>query len=123
MRIFNYLIILAIFSVPSIALASACMEVQNQIYSDIQKYPLTISDKKVDWKNLSWIEAKLGQGKKDVLNGNAVQYTWQCDDESPIAFKVTANNNTVTFVSGVYNLDEGSGIFSKTLNPENTSTQ
>ena len=123
MRILKKLILMAAFSLPTVALASACLDVQNQIYSDIQKYPLTINDKNVAWKNLSWIEAKLGPGKKDVLPDNKVQYTWKCDDESAIPFKVTANNNLVTFVSGVYNLDEGSGVFSKTLYQPIASTE
>lgn len=101
---------------PSLTVASACFDIPNRIYSDTKKYAATIQHQALPWKKLSWLIKQLGSPQISKMANEQMEYAWSCESSIGPTLTVTVNaGGQILSVSGQYNLNSGSGIFTQSL--------
>lgn len=110
---------LALFAfIPSMVLASACIDVPNRIYHDTKKAAASPQPLYVIWMDIHWLQKQLGQPQMIKLPDNKTEYIWSCPDTiGPVVTAILDEKGQMIRVEGQYNLDSGSGMFEVMLPP------
>ena len=102
---------------PTLLKASSCTQVTRQVNDDINRYSqTTIQNGNFLWTNLSWLQAKLGQGKLTKTPQHFLEYKWICFENTDIYLTAYADNSgRVVRVEGEYANDDGENLFTVDL--------
>lgn len=107
---------------PIHAFASECDRITNTIHNFTQLPATERATAHPSWMNFTWLKRNLGKPQEERSN-NRVIYKWRCsEDGSSYLNLVTDMQGNVISVSGVYNSDEGSGMFYGSLRKPNSDS-
>src|SRR5436190_1533682 len=109
----SFLILILSSAFLSNSYASLCSHLATQINQDVQRGNL--NQDPPNWMNLSWLKKHLGPAQKGLIK-DLTTYKWVCPESDGSYLSFVVNNGKIIRVSGMYNNDNGNGMFGAALN-------
>jgi len=98
--------------------ASTCAQLAVTINQDLKRSD--IIQHPPAWMNITWLQKHLGPAQK-TTNNERLTYKWVCPEEDSSYLSVVVDTKgKLIRVSGIYNDDNGNGMFGAVLNVTNT---